>query len=64
MLAYNVLDIRNEINVYGTTGRANADLNTRTAGPVLGLNTIDEFINEPTRYSAPREIRFGVSLGF
>lgn len=64
LLAYNVLDIRNELNVFGTTGRANADLNTRTAGPVLGLNTIEEFIKDPTRYSAPREVRLGVSLGF
>jgi outer membrane receptor protein involved in Fe transport len=64
LLAYNVLDIRNELNVFPTTGRANADLNTRTAGPVLGLNTIDEYLADPTRYSAPREVRVGFSLSF
>lgn len=64
LLAYNVLDIRNEINVYGTTGRANADLNTLTATPVIGLNTIDEYIKNPTLYSAPREVRLGISMGF
>lgn len=64
LLVYNVFDIKNEIGVYGTTGRATSDLNTKYAGDIFGLNTIEEFINNPTMYSAPRQIRLGLSFGF
>jgi hypothetical protein len=64
LLVYNVFDIRNEYGVYSTTGRANSDLNVKFAGEVFGLNTIDEFIKNPGMYSAPRQIRVGLSLGF
>lgn len=61
---YNLLDIKNEYGVYATTGRANADLNTQFAGEVIGLNTIEQYVNNPGMYSAPREIRFGFGFGF
>ena len=61
---YNALDIRNEFSVYGTTGRANSDLNTQYAGDIIGLNTIEEYINNPSMYSTPREIRFGIGFDF
>jgi len=61
---YNILDIKNEYGVYATTGRANADLNTQFAGEVIGLNTIEQYVNNPGMYSAPREIRFGFGFGF
>ncbi|GJQ63164.1 MAG: hypothetical protein SCALA702_22170 [Melioribacteraceae bacterium] len=61
---YNVLDIRNEYGVYATTGRANSDLNTRNAGEIIGLNTIDEYVSNPGMYSTPRQIRLGFSIGF
>lgn len=61
---YNALDIRNEFGVYGTTGRANSDLNTQYAGDIIGLNTIEEYINNPSMYSTPREIRFGIGFDF
>lgn len=64
LLVYNLFDTRNEYGVYGTTGRATNDLNTKYAGDINGLNTIDEFVNNPGMYSAPRQIRLGVSLGF
>jgi outer membrane receptor protein involved in Fe transport len=64
LLVYNLLDIRNEYGVYGTTGRANSDLNTKFAGDINGLNTIDEFVNNPGNYSAPRQVRLGISFGF
>ena len=63
LLIYNVLDIKNEYGVYGTTGRANADLNTKYAGDVIGLNTIEQYINNPSMYSSPREIRLGFGFG-
>jgi hypothetical protein len=61
---YNVLDIANEYGVYSTTGRANTDLNTQFAGEIIGLNTIDEYVNNPGFYSSPREIRLGLTVGF
>ena len=64
LLVYNVFDIRNETGVYSTTGRANSDLNTKFAGQVFGFNTIEEYIKNPGMYSAPRQIRVGLSLGF
>ncbi len=64
LLVYNLFDIRNEYGVYSTTGRAGADLNTKFAGEIIGLNTLEEYVMNPSMYSAPRQIRFGVSFGF
>jgi len=61
---YNMLDILNEEDVYSTTGRANVDLNTQFAGDIVGLNTIDQYVNNPDFYSTPREIRLGLIFGF
>ncbi|MEW6509845.1 MAG: TonB-dependent receptor [Bacteroidota bacterium] len=63
---YNLLDIKNEFNVNGTTGRANIDLYARYpfAGTIIGLNTLDQYVNDPTSFSAPREVRLGFSLEF
>lgn len=63
LLVYNVLDIKNEYGVFGTTGRATNDLNTKTAGSIVGLNTIQEYINNPSMYSSPREVRLGFGFG-
>jgi outer membrane receptor protein involved in Fe transport len=64
LLVYNLLDIKNEYGVYSTTGRANADLNIKYAGEIIGLNTIEEYINNPGMYATPREIRIGFGFGF
>ena len=64
LLVYNLFDTRNEYGVYATTGRATSDLNTKFAGEINGLNTIDEYINNPGMYSAPRQVRLGLSFGF
>jgi hypothetical protein len=61
---YNMLDILNEEDVYSTTGRANVDLNTQIAGDIIGLNSIDQYVNNPDFYSTPREIRLGLIFGF
>ncbi len=63
LLVYNVFDIRNEVGVYSSTGRATNDLNTQYAGDIFGLNTIQDYINNPQMYSAPRQIRLGLSFG-
>ncbi|MFH1197867.1 MAG: TonB-dependent receptor [bacterium] len=63
LVIYNVFDIRNETGVYSTTGRANSDLNVKYAGQINGLNTIEEYINNPQMYSSPRQIRLGLNFG-
>ncbi len=64
LLVYNLFDIKNEIGVYATTGRATYDLNTKFAGEIFGLNTIEQYVNNPQMYSSPRQIRLGVGIGF
>jgi hypothetical protein len=64
LLVYNLFDIANEYGVYGSTGRATTDLNTKFASPVIGLNTIDEYVKNPTLYSSPRRISVGFNVGF
>jgi len=64
LLVYNLLDIKNEYGVYGSTGRATNDLNIQFASPVIGMNTIDEYIKNPGLYSTPRRISLGLSVGF
>jgi len=63
---YNLLDIKNEFNVNPTTGRANSDLFAKEiyAGTIVGLNTIEQYLNDPTSFSSPREVRFGLSVEF
>jgi outer membrane receptor protein involved in Fe transport len=64
LLVYNIFDRKNETSVYGSTGRANKDLNIKFAGDVIGLNTIEDYVNNPGFYSAPRQIRVGISADF
>jgi len=61
---YNLLDVLNEYSVYSTSGRANVDLNVQYAGDIVGLNTIEQYVNNPSFYSSPREIRLGLNVGF
>jgi outer membrane receptor protein involved in Fe transport len=60
----NLFDTMNELNVNGSTGRANMDIFTSLGGEIIGLNTVDQYLNDPTSYSAPREVRLGLSLEF
>lgn len=66
LMIYNLFDIKNEFGVYSTTGRANVDLNTQyyKQSDIIGLNTIEQYVNNPGMYSAPREIRLGLGFGF
>ncbi|NIR52683.1 hypothetical protein GWN28_30230, partial [candidate division KSB1 bacterium] len=64
LMVYNLFDRKNELGVYPTTGRATYDLNVRYAGDIIGLNTFDQFINNPELYSTPREVRLGLSFEF
>ncbi|MGH1366692.1 MAG: TonB-dependent receptor [Calditrichia bacterium] len=63
-LAFNVLDALNENWVYGSTGEADRDLNAiRNQGEIIGYNSIEDFVLNPTAYRSPREIRLGFSFG-
>ncbi len=59
---YNILDRRNEIDVYSDTGRSGYTIEPRRN--VRGVNTLDEFRTRPDYYSAPRRVIVGASVGF
>ena len=63
-LIYNLLDTKNEYGVDAASGRTNIDLFTYLAGPIYGLNTIDQYVNNPGNYSAPRQLRLGLTVEF
>jgi len=62
---YNLLDRRNEINVYGDTGRATTSTTfTIVRDATIVNNTADEFFRQPDRFSEPREVQVGLKIGF
>ncbi|MEK7818793.1 MAG: TonB-dependent receptor [Bacteroidota bacterium] len=64
ILIYNLIDIKNEYSVDAASGRANVDLFLNEAGPIYGLNTIQEYLNNPTSFSSPRSMRMGINFNF
>lgn len=63
-LVYNLLDTKNEYGVNAASGRANIDPFTYLAGPIIGLNTLDQYLNNPASFSTPRQVRLGITLDF
>ncbi|RPI05264.1 MAG: TonB-dependent receptor [Ignavibacteriae bacterium] len=63
-LVYNLLDAKNEWSVNSASGRANIDLFTSEAGRLVGLNTIEQYVNNPSSFSPPRQLRLGITLDF
>ena len=66
---YNVLDRRNEINVFGDSGRSNETIERARAEIIspfepLRPNTINEYFNHPDWYDEPREIQFGLQFSW
>ena len=69
---FNVLDVMNENFVFDDTGRATYSLSgernlhaTWEPGYGLpGIHTLDEWDTRPHYFSAPREVRLGLTLGF
>ena len=63
---YNLFDIRNELTVYSNTGRSTYSLaptyTPQYSGPML--NSLDEYLVVPSYYSAPKQIKVGISLSF
>jgi hypothetical protein len=60
----NLLDTKNEDNVYTDTGRAGYSQDRLRAIEATGLNTLDEYYNNPSYYSRPRMVRVGVRYEF
>jgi len=61
---YNLFDRRNENFVYTSTGRAGYDLESQSQQTRQNFNTLEEYLTRPDYYSSPREIKFGIELGF
>jgi outer membrane receptor protein involved in Fe transport len=61
---YNLFDRLNEENVFGDTGRATYTLTALRVPDSPGPNTVEDYLVYPQYYSAPRSIRFGVSVNF
>ena len=65
---FNLLDTRNEVYVYGQTGRATATPEQLgVGGGLTGLNrvnTVDEYIVRPDFYSEPRQVQVGLDVNF
>ncbi|MGB5847752.1 MAG: TonB-dependent receptor, partial [Ignavibacteriaceae bacterium] len=64
---FNILDIRNEEDVYEDSGTANFTIDefqARQLGNPEIVNSIDEFYRDPTFYSEPRRVEIGASFFF
>ena len=59
----NLFDNQNENEVYSDTGRAGYTL-TRSSGAVTGPLTYDDYYKRSDFYTAPRQFKIGVSMGF
>lgn len=64
---YNLFDFRDALTVYGDTGKADV---TSTIDPAKQgyvesrIGTVEEWAKQPGWYSAPRQVQFGLSVGF
>ncbi len=61
---FNLLDQKNELEIYSDTGRANYTLSALSAGTIFGLNSLNEYITRPDFYSDPRQVLVGFSFEF
>jgi hypothetical protein len=62
---YNLLDQRDATNVYTDTG--SPDYTTASQSipyNVKRVSTVDDFVNQPSWYTAPRQVQLGLTLGF
>jgi len=61
---YNLLDQKNELDVYSDTGRATYTLTARTSGTIFGVNNLKDYLARPNFYSDPRQVLVGVGMDF
>jgi hypothetical protein len=64
---YNLLDQRDATSVYSDTG--SPDYTTQSLVPAKNYNnirvsTVEDFVNTPSWYTAPRQVQLGVEIGF
>ncbi len=63
----NLLDTKNEVNVFDDTGRAGftTDLAVaRASNPALFVNSLEDWFLNPTHWAEPRRVEFGVTYRF
>lgn len=61
---FNLLDRRNELNVFSDTGTASKTYNIQGTDDDNRLNTIAEFYTHPEWFSAPRQVQIGLKFNF
>jgi len=66
---YNLTDRRNEIIVYGDSGKSDETIEKRRAEIIslfepLRPNTLDQYFNRPDWYDPPRQIQLGLQFSF
>lgn len=65
---YNLFDTLNEYGVFDDSGRSGYTkdkiLAEQTNPNLYGINTLDQFYNNPQNYSEPRRIEFGLTYNF
>lgn len=70
---FNLFDTKNERFVYDDTGRATYSLQETKGGPQAtneiskqypAIKSATEYFNRPNYYSAPREVRFGLTIEY
>ena len=61
---YNLLDQKNELDVYSDTGRAGYTLSAINSGTIFGVNNLHEYLTRPNFYSEPRQVLIGVGMEF
>jgi hypothetical protein len=63
---YNLLDQRDATSVYADTGTPDYTTTSGTArlyNP-LRVSTVEDFVNQPSWYTSPRQVQVGLALGF
>ena len=67
MRVFNLFDHLNQLNVYNDSGKADFTTELERVSrlnPLLPVNTLDEWYNNVTFYSAPRRIELGFMFNF
>jgi hypothetical protein len=64
---FNLLDTKNEVGVFDDTGRAGFTTDEQRVSltnPRQRINSLGDWYLQPTNYSEPRRIEFGMNLEF
>ena len=70
LYVYNLLDIRDATNVYTDTGSAEYTTTIDPSNPgnnsynANRVSTVEDFVLRPANFIGPRQVQFGLTLGF